>query len=113
VALCADPPPSSKAKMPSVCSRARECLLARREREVSPLVTQLPWTQHLIILSQAKPLEAREFYLVAAIRARWTKRELERQIQSGAILRGERALKKAHAVAAHPEPAGHVEATRP
>src|SRR5688572_9933576 len=40
----------------------------RGNEKVSPLVTQLPWTQHLIILSQAKPVEAREFYVVAAIR---------------------------------------------
>jgi predicted nuclease of restriction endonuclease-like (RecB) superfamily len=66
----------------------------RGHEKVSPLVTQLPWTQHLIILSQAKPVEAREFYVVAAIRARWTKRELERQIHSGAILRGEPTAKK-------------------
>lgn len=66
----------------------------RGHEKVSPLVTQLPWTQHLIILSQAKPVEAREFYVVAAIKARWTKRELERQIHSGAILRGELTAKK-------------------
>jgi predicted nuclease of restriction endonuclease-like (RecB) superfamily len=56
-------------------------------KKVSPLVTQLPWTHHLIILSQAKPPETREFYILAAIKERWTKRQLERQILSGAILR--------------------------
>ena len=55
--------------------------------KVSPLVRQLPWTHHLIILSQAKPLEVREFYLLSAIRERWSKRELERQMTSGAALR--------------------------
>ena len=30
---------------------------------VSPLVTQLPWTHHLIILGQSKLPEEREFYL--------------------------------------------------
>lgn len=54
---------------------------------VSPLVRQLPWTHHLIILGQAKPPEAREFYILPTIKERWTKRELERQIRSGAVLR--------------------------
>ncbi|HCF60909.1 MAG TPA: DUF1016 domain-containing protein [Myxococcales bacterium] len=59
----------------------------RLNRKVSPLVRQLPWTHHLIILSQAKPVETREFYILAAIKERWPKRELERQIRSGAVLR--------------------------
>jgi predicted nuclease of restriction endonuclease-like (RecB) superfamily len=67
----------------------------RGNEKVSPLVTQLPWTHHLILLSQAKPAETREFYLLAAIKERWTKRELERQIQSGAVLRSVAAPKKA------------------
>ena len=63
-------------------------------KKVSPLVRQLPWTHHLIILSQAKPPKTREFYMLAAIKGRWTKRELERQIQSAAILRSDPAAKK-------------------
>jgi predicted nuclease of restriction endonuclease-like (RecB) superfamily len=59
----------------------------RGHKKVSPLVTQLPWTHHLIILSEAKPQETREFYILAAIKERWSKRELERQIRSGAVLR--------------------------
>lgn len=66
----------------------------RSNRKVSPLVRQLPWTHHLIILSQAKPVEAREFYILAATKARWSKRELERQIRSGAVLREALATKK-------------------
>lgn len=66
----------------------------RRNEKVSPLVRQLPWTHHLIILSQAKPPETREFYMLAAIKGRWTKRELERQIQSAAILRSDPAARK-------------------
>lgn len=66
----------------------------RSNRQVSPLVRQLPWTHHLIILSQAKPIETREFYILAAIKERWPKRELERQIRSGAVLREARASKK-------------------
>jgi predicted nuclease of restriction endonuclease-like (RecB) superfamily len=48
---------------------------------VSPLVTQLPWTHNLIILSQSRREEEREFYVRMAIREKWTKRELERQIR--------------------------------
>ena len=66
----------------------------RSNRKVSPVVRQLPWTHHLIILSQAKPVETREFYILAAVKERWSKRELERQIQSGAVLREARAMKK-------------------
>ena len=66
----------------------------RANRKVSALLRQLPWTHHLIILSQAKPVEAREFYILAAIKERWPKRELERQIRSGAVLREARAAKK-------------------
>jgi predicted nuclease of restriction endonuclease-like (RecB) superfamily len=59
----------------------------RGNEKVSSLMRQLPWTHHLIILSQARPAETREFYMLAAIRQRWTSRELERQIRSGAALR--------------------------
>ncbi len=70
----------------------------RSHRRVSPLVTQLPWTHHLIILSEAKPEETREFYILAAIKERCSKRELERQIRSGAVLREAAPVQKASAV---------------
>ena len=54
----------------------------------------VPWTHHLIILSQAKPVETREFFILAAIKERWSKRELERQIRSGAVLREAKSAKK-------------------
>ncbi len=66
----------------------------RGTKKVSPLVTQLPWTQHLIILSQTKHQQEREFYLLAAIKERWSKRELERQIASGAAMRSDTRTKK-------------------
>lgn len=50
-------------------------------KKVTPLVTQLPWTHNLIILTQAKRPEEREFYLRMAIAERWGKRELEKQFQ--------------------------------
>ncbi|WFP48553.1 DUF1016 N-terminal domain-containing protein [Methylomonas sp. EFPC3] len=39
---------------------------------VSPLVTQLPWTHHLIILSQSQRPEEREFYLRLAVQENWS-----------------------------------------
>lgn len=78
--------------------RMRQFFEAYRDNEkVSPLVRQLPWTHHLIILGQAKPPETRELYILLAIRERWTKRELERQIRSGAVLRaaGKKSLSAA------------------
>lgn len=49
---------------------------------VSPLVRQITWTHHLIILSQSKRPEEREFYLRMAVREKWSKRELERQFKT-------------------------------
>lgn len=54
----------------------------RGDEKVSPLVTQLPWTHNLIILSQSKRAEEREFYLRLAIQEKWGKRELERQFKT-------------------------------
>jgi len=49
---------------------------------VSPLVAQLPWSHHLIILGQSKRCEEREFYVRLAIQEKWSKRELERQFKT-------------------------------
>lgn len=76
----------------------------RAHKKVSPLVTQLPWTHHLIILSEAKPVDTREFYILAAIKERWSKRELERQIRSGAVLRSTALPKKVSPVVAQIHP---------
>lgn len=54
----------------------------RDDKKVSPLVTQLPWTQNLLILSRGKSSEEREFYLRLAIREKWSSRELERQLKT-------------------------------
>lgn len=50
---------------------------------VSPLVTQISWTNHLIIMSGCKSDEEREFYIKLCIKESYSKRELERQIDSG------------------------------
>jgi predicted nuclease of restriction endonuclease-like (RecB) superfamily len=49
---------------------------------VSALLTQLPWTHHLLIISYSKREEEREFYIRMAIREKWSSRELERQMKS-------------------------------
>ncbi len=59
----------------------------RGDEKVSALLTQLPWTHHLIILGQSRRPEEREFYLRLAIRERWSTRELERQLRSAAFER--------------------------
>ena len=51
--------------------------------KVSPLVTQLSWTNHLLIMSSCKSNDEREFYMRLAIKERYSKRELERQMDSG------------------------------
>ena len=51
--------------------------------KVSPLVTQLSWTNHLLIMSGSKSDEEREFYIRLAIKERYSKRQLERQMDSG------------------------------
>jgi predicted nuclease of restriction endonuclease-like (RecB) superfamily len=48
---------------------------------VSPAVTQLSWTHNLLIMSQSKSEEKRNFYLKMAEKEKWSKRELERQLK--------------------------------
>lgn len=59
----------------------------RNEEKVSALLTQLPWTHHLLILSRCKRAEEREFYLRLAARERWSSRELDRQLQGSLFQR--------------------------
>jgi predicted nuclease of restriction endonuclease-like (RecB) superfamily len=59
----------------------------REDEKVAPLVRQLPWSHHLIILGQSKRPEERELYLRIAIQERWSKRELERQVNSALFAR--------------------------
>lgn len=54
----------------------------RHDKKVSALLTQLPWTQNLLILARSKRPEEREFYLRLAIREKWSSRELERQLDT-------------------------------
>lgn len=54
----------------------------RDDSFVSPLVTQISWTNHLLILSGCKSQEERHFYLSLCAKEHYSKRELERQIDS-------------------------------
>ena len=54
----------------------------RDDEKISPLVRKLPWTHNLIIFSQSKRPEEREFYLRLAIQEKWGSRELERQFKT-------------------------------
>ena len=57
--------------------------LYKDDEKVSPLVTQLSWTHHLILMSACKSAEERLFYMTLCIKERYSKRELQRQIDSG------------------------------
>lgn len=52
------------------------------DEKVSALLTQLPWTHNLLILTQSKRPEEREFYLRLAVQEKWSTRELERQLKA-------------------------------
>ena len=55
---------------------------ASASEKLSPLVRQISWTNNLIILSRVKSAEERVFYLQKCISERYSKRELNRQIDS-------------------------------
>mgnify|MGYP004460521649 FL=1 len=50
---------------------------------VSPLVTQISWTNNLLILSGTNSIDEKEFYIKMCIKNNYSKRELDRQISSG------------------------------
>ena len=50
---------------------------------VTPLVTQISWTNHLLLMSGCKTDEEREFYIRLCIKENYSKRQLERQLDSG------------------------------
>ncbi len=49
---------------------------------MSALLTQISWTNHLQILSGAKSVEERHFYLQLCAKEQYSSRDLERQIGS-------------------------------
>ena len=50
---------------------------------MTPLVTQISCTNHLLITSGCKTDEKREFYIRLCIKENYSKRQLERQLDSG------------------------------
>lgn len=52
------------------------------DEKVPSLVTQLSWTNNLLILNGTHTKEARHFYLHLCIKENYSKRELERQLKS-------------------------------
>ena len=68
--------------------------------KVSALLTQLSWTNHLLIMSGSKSDEEREFYMRLAIKERYSSRQLERQMDSGYYERYMLSKRKAAAGAA-------------
>ncbi|MBI6853139.1 DUF1016 family protein [Pseudomonas cichorii] len=77
----------------------------RTEEKVAPLVRQLSWTHNLIIFSQSKRPEEREFYLRMAVQEKWSKRELERQFKAALFERNVTQPAKASAVLKQSHPA--------
>ena len=52
------------------------------DEKLSPLVREISWSNNLLILTGCKTDEAKEFYMRLCIRYGYSKRELERQIDS-------------------------------
>lgn len=50
--------------------------------KLSTLLTEIPWSSHLHLISKTKTIEEKDFYLRLAIREKYSVRELERQIDS-------------------------------
>jgi len=50
--------------------------------KLAPLVREINWTHNLIIMSRAKTDEAKEFYLLLCSKNNYSKRDLERQLDS-------------------------------
>jgi predicted nuclease of restriction endonuclease-like (RecB) superfamily len=55
--------------------------------KLATLLRELSWSKHLLLLSQCKSEEEKEFYLLSATRGRWSHRELERNIKKSAFER--------------------------
>ena len=56
--------------------------LYKDDEFVSTLLTQISWSNHLIIMSSTKNKEERHFYIELCIKNQYSFRELERQIDS-------------------------------
>ena len=52
------------------------------DKKLAPLVREISWSNNLVIMSRAKSLEEREFYLLLSAKNKYSKRELIRQMDS-------------------------------
>ncbi|MDB4918506.1 PDDEXK nuclease domain-containing protein [Mucilaginibacter sp.] len=59
----------------------------KNHQELSALLREISWTNNLTILSRAKSIEEKEFYLRICAKEKYSSRELERQIDSGVFER--------------------------
>lgn len=50
---------------------------------LAPLVREIGWSNNLLILSRTKDRDEKEFYIRLTIKENYSKRELERQLESG------------------------------
>jgi predicted nuclease of restriction endonuclease-like (RecB) superfamily len=55
--------------------------------KLSPVVREISWTNNLIILTRCKTVEEKEFYLRLSANEKYSKRELERQINTSCFER--------------------------
>jgi predicted nuclease of restriction endonuclease-like (RecB) superfamily len=53
-----------------------------KNEKLSPLVREISWTNNILIMMAAKTDEEQEFYLLLSSKNNYSKRELERQIDS-------------------------------
>lgn len=51
--------------------------------KLSPLVRELNWTMHGILITKSKSVEEHLFYALTAVKNRWSKRELTKQFDAG------------------------------
>lgn len=54
----------------------------RDDEFVTALLTQISWTNHLLIMSKSKSKEERDFYIALSAKECYSSRELERQLDS-------------------------------
>lgn len=67
---------------------------AEEAEKLSPLVRQISWTNNCIILSRAKSIKEKEFYINLCVQDRLSKRQLDRQIDAALYERSQVSLPK-------------------
>lgn len=83
---------SSKIKNKVLQPPAAKLDSASRDQFVQPLLAQIPWTHHTIILDKIKTTEERFFYIQKTIENGWSKNVLSLQIESDLYKRQGKAI---------------------